>query len=288
MIYSMTGYAVATRELPQGTLNLELRSVNHRYLDIQFRLSEELRALEPAMREALAKGLVRGKVDCRLNYTSLDSGRQLLEINTVLLEQLVQLTRAVQARLPDSQSLRVVDVLRWPGMFGPETPPVEALHETSLELLRAALEELRQTRAREGGKLKQLLLERAVRIEALVAHVAPKMPGVLAAYEEKLLARLREVTAGSDEERIRQELALFAQRIDVDEELSRLKTHLQEVGRVLDGGGTVGKRLDFLMQELNREANTLASKSVDSGVTQAAMELKVLIEQMREQIQNIE
>lgn len=288
MIYSMTGFAAVSTELAQGTLNLELRSVNHRYLEIQFRLSEEFRMLEPAMREAIAKQLTRGKVDCRLNYTERESGQNLLEINTGLLQQLAEINRQIQERIPDSQSLRVLDILKWPGMLGPETPAAESLRETSRALLQQALEELSGTRAREGEKLKELLLQRVAQIEELIATVSPKIPELLKTHQEKLAARLQEAMGSSDDDRIRQELALFAQKIDVDEELSRLKTHLSEVKRVLGAGGTVGKRLDFLMQELNREANTLGSKSVATDISQVSMELKVLIEQMREQIQNIE
>lgn len=288
MIFSMTGFAVATAELEQGSLTLELRSVNHRYLDIQFRLAEELRALEPAMREIIGKGIGRGKVDCRLSYAPAAAGPEPLQINTALLERLVQLNDAVRARLPHSQPLSVADILRWPGMTGTEGPSAENLREACLGLLQTALGELNGSRAREGEKLKQLILQRAARMGELVAEVLPHLPRLLAAYQEKLAARLNEAGVSTDNERIHQELALFAQKIDVDEELSRLQTHLEEVKRVLHSGGAVGKRLDFLMQELNREANTLGAKSVASEISQASMELKVLIEQMREQIQNIE
>jgi len=240
------------------------------------------------MREAILKQLNRGKVECRLNFTERESGQKLLEINAELLEQLALLNEKVQGHIPDSQSLRVLDVLKWPGMFGQETVAADSLQDAGRILLQRALEELSHTRAREGEKLKEILLQRVAQIEALVIGVAPKIPALLKAYQEKLAARLQEVIGSSDDDRIRQELALFAQKIDVDEELSRLATHLTEVKRVLNAGGAVGKRLDFLMQELNREANTLGSKSVASEVSQASMELKVLIEQMREQIQNIE
>jgi uncharacterized protein (TIGR00255 family) len=288
MIYSMTGFAVAAAEVPHGTLNLELRSVNHRYLEVQFRLPDELRALETAMRELIAARLSRGKVDCRLSFAPLAAGTGELQLNTDLLQQLLHLNRVVQAQSPDSQSLRVGEVLRWPGMLGPESVPLEGLKEPALELCRNALDELSSTRGREGEKLKAMLLQRIVHMRHLAAGVAPRLPKLLAAYQEKLAGRLREALGTSDDERVRQELALFAQKIDVDEELSRLQAHLSEVERILDTGGAAGKRLDFLMQELNREANTLGSKSVAAEVSQVSMELKVLIEQMREQIQNIE
>lgn len=288
MIYSMTGYAVLSRELPQGALDLELRSVNHRYLDIQFRLPEEFRTLEPAMRELLASQLTRGKVDCRLSFSLSGSRQNLQHLNTELLQKVLELNRAVQTMLPDSQGLRVADILRWPGMLGADAVPVENLHATCLELLQTALSELSAARSREGEKLKAMLLERVARMGTLAATVAPKIPALLAAFEEKLTGRMREAMINCDDDRIRQELALFAGKIDVAEELSRLQSHLDEVARILDNGGAVGKRLDFLMQELNREANTLGSKSIDTEVSRVSVDLKVLIEQMREQIQNIE
>ena len=288
MIHSMTGYAAASRELTQGTLNLELRSVNHRYLDVVFRMDEIFRPAEPMMREAIARQINRGKLECRLMFSARAEDRKLRQINSALVEQLVQMNRAVQGLLPEAQPLSVADILRWPGVIESEELPADSLQEMCLSLLQAALAEFAATRGREGEKLKELILQRVAQMEGLVAQAAPHIPRLLAAYQEKLAARLREAQLAQDDERIRQELALFAQKIDVDEELSRLQTHLSEVKRVLSAGGAVGKRLDFLMQELNREANTLGSKSVASELSQLSMELKVLIEQMREQIQNIE
>lgn len=287
MIYSMTGYAVAARELDAAVLNLELRSVNHRYLDIQFRLPDELRAIEPALREALAAKLNRGKVECRISYTPTP-GRKGVELDADLLAQLVSLEARVRAAMPGAAALSTSDVLRWPGMLGSDTIEIDTLRSVCRELLEAVLEEFTITRAREGEKLKAMLLERAATVETRVAQVTPRMPLVIAGFQEKLAIRLKEALATADEDRIRQEVALFANKIDVDEELTRLTTHMSELRRILEKGGAVGKRLDFLMQELNREANTLGSKAADITVTQVAMELKLLIEQMREQIQNIE
>ena len=287
MIYSMTGYAVAARELEHAVLNLELRSVNHRYLDIQFRLPDELRAIEPALRETLAARLNRGKVECRISYTPIP-GRKGNELDEAVLAQLVTLNARVQGALPQVRELSVADVLRWPGMLGSETIDIDALRTVCRELLNTVLEEFTVTRGREGEKLKAMLLERATAVGARIAEVAPRMPQIIAGFQEKLASRLKDALANADEDRIRQEVALFANKIDVDEELTRLATHLTELRRILDQGGAVGKRLDFLMQELNREANTLGSKAADISVTQVAMELKLLIEQMREQIQNIE
>ena len=287
MIYSMTGYAVAARELENAVLNLELRSVNHRYLDIQFRLPDELRAIEPALRETLAARLNRGKVECRISYAPV-AGRKGVELDEELLKQLVALNDRVRATLPAARDLSAADVLRWPGMLGSDTLDLELLRSVCRELLEAVLEEFTVTRGREGEKLKAMLLERAAAVETRVADVAPRMPQVIAGFQEKLALRLKEALANADDDRIRQEVALFANKIDVDEELTRLTTHIGELRRILEKGGAVGKRLDFLMQELNREANTLGSKAADIAVTQVSMELKLLIEQMREQIQNIE
>jgi uncharacterized protein (TIGR00255 family) len=288
MIYSMTGYAAASREFSYGVLNLELRSVNHRYLDIQFRLPDELRSVESQLRELLAARFGRGKVDCRATFASGAGAGKALHLNEDLLRELAALAAMVRGVLPDAGGLRAADVLRWPGMLGADTVPLGELQQACRELLATAIDELAATRRREGERLKALLLERIAAMETHIAGVAPRIPQAVAAFREKLAARLREVLAGADDERIRQEVALFATKIDVDEELSRLSTHVAEVKRVLDKGGATGKRLDFLMQEMNREANTLGAKSTDTAVSQASLELKVLIEQMREQVQNIE
>ena len=288
MIYSMTGFAVAEAKLPSGTLNLELRSVNHRYLEIQFRMADEFRALEPALRELISKHLSRGKVECRLGYTPIAEVGHTLQINDPLFEQLLAFNRAVQSRLPTSASLSVGEILRWPGIMGTQEPIEANLSSSGISLLQTALADMSATRAREGEKLKAMLAERVAQMYVLIATVLPLLPKLMANYQEKLASRLRDVLGSGDDDRVRQELALFAQKIDVDEELSRLQAHLSEVSRILESGGAVGKRLDFLMQELNREANTLGSKSVATETSRISMELKVLIEQMREQIQNIE
>ena len=292
MILSMTGYATASAELDSGSLTLELRAVNHRYLDIQLRMPDELRGFEGVLREAITAQLQRGKVECRINYAarSAQSGAAL---NRGLLQQLAAWNREVQAALPDARSLSVADVLRWNGVLETPTASSDELRATLLDLLQISLQEFSASRAREGEKLKDFLLQRVEKIEALRNSVMPHVPAAIAAYEQKLITRLREAMQNAPiqeagDERIRQEIALFASKIDVDEELSRLASHLTEMRRILSLGGAVGKRLDFLMQELNREANTLGSKSVDAEVSRSAMEMKILIEQMREQIQNLE
>jgi uncharacterized protein (TIGR00255 family) len=287
MILSMTGYANASAELDSGSLTLDVRSVNHRYLDIQLRMPDELRGFESALREAITAQLQRGKVECRINYTAR-SAKSGASLNQGLLQQLAAWNKEVQAALPDAQSLSVADMLRWNGVLETPTASADELRDTLLGLMKSALQEFSASRAREGDKLKDFLLQRVDKIEALRTAVMPHVPAAIAAYEQKITARLREAIQGGDDERVRQEISLYASKIDVDEELSRLASHLTEMRRILTQGGAVGKRLDFLMQELNREANTLGSKSVDAEVSRSAMEMKILIEQMREQIQNLE
>ncbi|MGP1679485.1 MAG: YicC/YloC family endoribonuclease [Burkholderiales bacterium] len=288
MIQSMTGYAALARETAQGSLFLELKSVNNRFLDVQFRVLEELRSLEPGLRELIAAKIGRGKLDCRISFTPAAAAGKQLSLNSELLQRLAELEREVRAAMPGAQPLGAGEVLRWPGMLGDAAIAADELREPCLALMSQALAELCATRAREGGKLRDMLLQRVAKMQALVDKVGPLLPLAVAAYQEKLAARLREALASNDEERIRQEISLFSIKVDVAEELNRLAAHLQEVRRVLDAGGAAGKRLDFLMQELNREANTLGSKSVSKEVSEASVELKLLIEQMREQIQNIE
>ena len=288
MIFSMTGFAGASREIAGTALNVELRSVNHRYLDLQFRLPEELRALEPGLREMIVARLQRGKVECRVGLNALPAAQKSFELNVEVMKQLRALSEKLRLAWPSVPGLTAADILRWPGMLGAETVSLDEMRTACNAALQEVLDEFTASRSREGEKLKTVLLERLASMEERVATVAPRMPEVLAAFREKLASRLHEAMAVSDDERIRQEITLFANRIDVDEELSRLTTHFSEIRRILGAGGAVGKRLDFMMQELNREANTLGSKSVDAEVTKVALDLKLLIEQMREQIQNIE
>ena len=288
MIYSMTGFASVAAELDSGSLSLELRSVNHRYLDLQLRMPDELRAQEPVLREAIAAQMSRGKVECRINLTVRQSAQEPARLNQVMVQQLAVWSSQIRERLPDAHELSVNDVLRWNGVLESPALSAETLHATLQTLLLKALKDFAAARQREGEKLKTFLLERVSQIEALRAAVAPRVPAAIVAYESRLRARLLEALGSEDDERVRQEITLYASKIDVDEELSRLQTHLAEVQRVLEKGGAVGKRLDFLMQELHREANTLGSKSVDAEVSRSAMEIKILIEQMREQVQNIE
>ena len=288
MIFSMTGYAVATAELDVGSLSLELRSVNHRYLDLQLRMPDELRALEPMLREQISAQISRGKVECRINLLSRASVQPGSGINLEVVEQLSAWSAQVRGVLPAAGELTISEILKWNGVTESPSVSSESLHATVATALRQALQDFAAARQREGEKLANFLLERVEGIEQLRLDVAPRIPGAIAAYEAKLRARLFEALGSEDNDRVRQEITLYASKIDVDEELSRLHTHLAEVRRVINKGGIVGKRLDFMMQELHREANTLGSKSVDTEVSRCAMDIKLLIEQMREQVQNIE
>jgi len=288
MVKSMTGYAAVTRELPRGLLQLELKSVNGRYLDIQFRMSEDLRAAEPQLRELVSASVSRGKVDCRASFAATPLARDGARVDAAQLARLARLAEEVRRAIPDAQPLRVSEALHWPGVLGEDANAATELREATLAAMQEALGELDDSRAREGAKLAGMIRERVARIRGRLAELEPLVPQAIAAYEEKLVAKLREVMASADEERIRQEIAVFGVRIDVAEELSRLAAHLDEVDRTLNAGGAAGKRLDFLMQELNREANTLGSKSVSRELSAAALDFKLAIEQMREQVQNIE
>ncbi|WP_054284946.1 YicC/YloC family endoribonuclease [Gulbenkiania mobilis] len=288
MIQSMTGFAAVSREFAGGVLTLELRAVNHRYLDIQMRLPEELRVIESQLREAIAAKVSRGKLECRIGLNQSEATQPTLELNREYVARLVGVAAEVQALAPQAKGLSVGELLRWPGILQTNTLAPEELHRLCFESLNRGLADFNASRSREGEKLRDILNERVAGMEQIITSVKPRLPEILDNYMNKLSARLREAVDNVDDDRLKQEFALFAQKIDVDEELSRLSSHLSEVKRILKAGGQAGKRLDFLMQELNREANTLGSKSVSTETTQASVELKVLIEQMREQIQNIE
>jgi len=299
MIYSMTGFSALESDTPQGMLLIELRSVNHRYLELQLKLDDSLRSFESLSRELITAKLGRGKVECRMSLIASRNNANKQEINTEVLQQLADLTQAVQGYFPESQSLTVADILRWPGVLAmdgastassssTDSSDNEALAEAIRSNLNKVLDDLVAARSREGEKLKALILERLAEAEILVKQVKPLLPMQTRIYQERLTSKLQEALKSVDEDRIRQELVIFAQRVDVDEELTRLTAHIDEVKRILNDDNAAGKRLDFLMQELNREANTLGSKSVSSEVSQVSMALKVSIEQMREQIQNIE
>ena len=285
----MTGYGTAARELPHGALSLEIKGVNSRFLDTLFRLNDELRALEPQLREMVAAAVTRGKVEVRLGY-GREATRAVrpLAINAEMVARLGQAAAEVRRMVADAAPLTTREILDWPGVLEDASLPQETLRATTMELARLALAEYQASREREGAKLATMLEERVAAITEWVKKIEPLLPGIVADHQARVAARLREALGLADDERVRQEVAMFGIRIDVAEELSRLAAHLGEVRRVLARGGACGKRLDFLMQELHREANTLGSKSVSTEVSAGAMEIKILIEQMREQVQNIE
>ena len=288
MIYSMTGFASLEREINNGVLVIELRSVNHRYLELHLKLDEHLRSFEPLVREMISAKLGRGKVECRMSFVRRSEATQSLNLDDAVLNQLLEVSKVVKTKFPESQPLSVSEILHWPGVVQNQELANDQFAEVVKDCLQQILQDISDSRAREGAKMKVLILNRLAEIEALVAKVKPLLPQQVKEYQSRLTAKLQDALNSVDEERVRQELVLFAQRIDVDEELTRLTAHVAEVKRILDDNKLAGKRLDFLMQELNREANTLGSKSVSVETSQASMSLKVLIEQMREQIQNIE
>lgn len=288
MIFSMTGFAALERDTGNGVLVVELRSVNHRYLELQMKLEDSVRNFEPVARELIAAKLGRGKVECRISLSRKLSEQAGVELDEGILQQLAGASQAVQRIFPLSTPLSVADILRWPGVLKTDEADAEALADHLRQALSQALQDLADARAREGAKLRGIILDRLADMVAEVAAIQPLLPAQIAAYQGKLSARLQEAVGSIDQERVQQEIVLYAQRVDVDEELTRLQAHISEVRRILDADAPAGKRLDFLMQEMNREANTLGSKSVSTEVTRASMALKVLIEQMREQIQNIE
>jgi uncharacterized protein (TIGR00255 family) len=265
-----------------------LRSVNHRFLESGFRLPDELRAAEGELRQRLARDIKRGKVDCSISYRRVQGAETALEVDSAALERLLTSVRDISRTLPGNHTVNVLDVLRWPGVLRDETDDGDELLKATHALFGGTLEELIAARAREGERLRELLEQRCNGLEALVAHVRTRLPEVQARVRTRLNERLAELKANVDQERLEQELAMLLQRLDVDEELDRLAGHIVEIRRVIDGSEPAGRRLDFLMQELNREANTLSSKSQDLETTRSAVDMKVIIEQMREQVQNVE
>ncbi|MHB8257039.1 MAG: YicC/YloC family endoribonuclease [Acidiferrobacterales bacterium] len=291
MALSMTAYARCDQDTQWGNLVWELRSVNHRYLEVAVRLPEELRALEPQVREFLGKRLGRGKVDCILRFQTHEISAELAP-DDALVSKLIGVGRKLESIAQDSgtsiRPLRAIDILRWPGALRGAGLDAEALGGESLRLLDRTVGEMLDTRRREGAHLAGAIRQKLDAMEGIVQAVRGWLPEVVQKYRDRLTGRLADLRKELDASRVEQEIVLFAQRIDVDEELDRIAAHLSETRRVLDQGGQIGRRLDFLMQEFNREANTLGSKAVDVRLTNAAVDLKVLIEQMREQVQNIE
>ena len=288
MLHSMTGFARETAEAEIAALTWEIRAVNHRYLDIQFKLPEQMRAHEQAFRQAVAASLNRGKVECSLNVRRQFDRQAELQINSGLVELIGTRIKEMSAMLPATGAVNPFDVLRWPGVVEQAEIDSEPLFEAALPLLHKALDAIRSMRANEGARIADMIESRCADIASISQSVRARMPGVLEAARTKQRERLDRLDVEADPARLEMELALIAQKLDVDEELDRLDSHLAEIRDIVTRDEPVGRRLDFLMQELNREANTLGSKSNDTDTTRASVELKVLIEQMREQIQNVE
>jgi uncharacterized protein (TIGR00255 family) len=283
----MTGFARREVSGTWGTLVCEIRSVNHRFLEAGFRLPDELRQAESELRQQLAKEIKRGKVDCSMSYRRLQGADSALEVDPQALERVTSRVREIAKLIPDP-TINVLDVLRWPGVLRDESTVGDELLAAARGLFGATVKDLVAARAREGVRLRELLEQRCGALDALVAQVRTRLPEVHSRVRAKLNERLAELQVNVDRDRLEQELALMLQRLDIDEELDRLAGHIVETRRIIGGEDPAGRRLDFLMQELNREANTLSSKSQDLETTRSAVDMKVIIEQMREQVQNIE
>lgn len=288
MIRSMTAFSRQEGNIENGLLVWELRSVNHRFSEVSLRLPEDIRFLETQVRERIAGQVKRGKIDATLRVQTATGQQQPLDIDKVLVEKLAHVTREIDQQLYNAAPINALEVLRWPGVLQAPQQDLDKLADDILTLLDAALAELLESRAREGEKLKAMVEARCDAMTAQIARVETRLPDILQGMRQRLQQRLQEIQAELDPARLEQEIVLLINKADVDEELDRLKAHIEEVRRVLNQDQPVGRRLDFLMQELNREANTLGSKSVSAETSNASVELKVLIEQMREQIQNIE
>ena len=297
-ISSMTGYAVVKRESNAGTLTIELKSVNSRFLDLQFRINDELRSLEPMLREAIMARAARGKVECRLSFGRKEQSESSLAVNEALLAALNTAQRKVLATFSDARPMSVNELLRWPGVLSESELGQDSLQADVQAALRDTLDAFVISRQREGASLETMLLSRIDDIEQIVARITPLVPESVEQFRQKAIERMQEAlgqavgdgsTLPTDlQDRIRQEVTLYGIRVDVAEELTRLSGHLTETRAILKKGGQVGKRLDFMMQELNREANTLGSKAAVKELSEASMQMKLLIEQMREQVQNLE
>lgn len=299
----MTGYAVTTRETTAGTLTIEIKSVNSRFLDLQFRVNDELRAVEPALREAIMSRVARGKVECRLSFGRKAASGSGQTLNATLLASLARLQDEVRQQFSTAHGMTVNELLRWPGVIEETEIGHETLQADVSATMTAALDAFIESRAREGAALQAMLLSRIDEMEAIVSRITPLVPQAIAQFQQKATERMQEAlglatqsgavqptTVSREEalERIRQEVTMYGIRIDVAEELSRLSAHLSETRHIIRKGGQVGKRLDFMMQELNREANTVGSKAALKELSDASMAMKLLIEQMREQVQNLE
>ncbi len=288
MIRSMTGFARRERQGAWGTLACELRTVNHRYLEISLRLPDELKALDNEIRQQIGAALRRGKVDANIYLKSAAGTQRALQPDVTLLDEVIARVREVSARIDSSAPVSPLDLLRWPGVVREAETDAAPVIAAALELIRESLGELNDTRQREGQRIRELLLARCAAMRAQAQAVKARLPEVSQRVRDRIVERISQLGVTPDSERLEQELVMYAHKMDVDEELDRLAGHLDEVQAALDSSEPSGRRLDFLMQELNRETNTLSSKSQDAETTKAAVDMKVFIEQMRGQVQNVE
>lgn len=288
MIRSMTGFARRERQGAWGTLACELRTVNHRYLEISLRLPDELKALDNEIRQSIGAALRRGKVDANIYLKSAAGTQRALQLDLTLLDEVIARVREVGARVDASAPISPLDLLRWPGVVREAENDAAPVIAAALELIRESLGELNDTRQREGQRIRELLLARCAAMRAQAQAVKARLPEVSQRVRDRITERIAQLGITPDSERLEQELVMYAHKMDIDEELDRLSGHLDEVQAALDSSEPSGRRLDFLMQELNRETNTLSSKSQDAETTKAAVDMKVFIEQMREQVQNVE
>lgn len=288
MTVSMTAYGRAEYRDALGQASCEIRSVNHRYLEMSIRLPEELRALEQSLRERISARLKRGKVDCMVRFELNSLASETIPVNQELLDKLIETTEMTAAKLANSAPLNPLELLRWPGVLDREVIDQETITQVLFKIVDEAIEAVVATRQREGEKIRDMILERCEKSKTIVDSVQENMPSILDALRAKYRQRAQELITEIDNDRLEQELVMLSQKMDVAEEMDRLHAHISEVSRVMQQSGPVGRRLDFLMQEMNREANTLGSKSAHLDTSNASVDLKVLIEQMREQIQNIE
>lgn len=300
----MTGYATSTQETDAGTITIEIKSVNSRFLDLQFRINDDFRSVESLFRDAISRKLARGKVECRFSFGKKTTETSNKALNTTILGQLVSFQNNLKSHFPDAAPFTVNELLRWPGVIEEAEINADSLQNTIIRSINDTLEAFITSREREGAALELVLLSRVAAMEEIVERIKPLMPQMLQQFQQKSVARLEEalglaqpangnnaaqtITREEAFDRIRQEVTVYGIRVDVAEELARLSAHLTETRHILKKGGQVGKRLDFMMQELNREANTLGSKAALKELADASMELKLLIEQMREQVQNLE
>jgi uncharacterized protein (TIGR00255 family) len=289
MIYSMTAFGRSQKRSDWGLAGWELRSINHRYLEMSIRLPEMLRDLEPNIREIIHDYLHRGKIECNLRFLPGPQLGSLVTVNHNLLDQITKMANSIRIQFPETITrLNLIDLLAWNGVVVEEPFDIDLVRDELLQLFEEAIKDLKEGRQREGNVLAQIILDRLERIRHQVEEISKQLPRIIERQRDKILQRLEEIKTSLDNQRLEQEMVFYCQKIDVAEEIDRLLTHIEEVKRTLSKGNSVGRRLDFMMQELNREANTLASKSNDTQVTHAAVEVKVLIEQIREQVQNIE